>query len=79
MKNFKAAAAEYEKAADLTDHEIERTNQKARAARAYATAGDSAKARQLWTELSENTKNASIASEAKVRLGELTAKPEKKG
>src|SRR3954469_17362113 len=54
MKNFKAAASEYEKAADLTDHEMDRASQKARAARAYAAAGDSAKSRQLWTELSEN-------------------------
>jgi predicted negative regulator of RcsB-dependent stress response len=75
MKNLKAAAEEYEKAADLTDHEIDRANQKARAARAYAAAGDSAKSRKLWTDLSENTKNPSIASEAKVRLGELSAKP----
>jgi predicted negative regulator of RcsB-dependent stress response len=79
MKNFKAAASEYEKAADLTDHEIERSNQKARAARAYAAAGDSTKARQLWNDLIDDTKNPSIASEAKVRLGELTAKSEKKG
>jgi predicted negative regulator of RcsB-dependent stress response len=78
MKNFKAAASEYEKAADLTDHEIERSNQKARAARAYAAAGDSTKSRQLWSDLIDNAKNPSVASEARVRLGELTVKPEKK-
>jgi predicted negative regulator of RcsB-dependent stress response len=78
MKNLRSAAQQYEKAADLADHEIDRANQKARAARAYAAAGDSAKSRQLWTELSENSKNPSVASEAKVRLGELTATAEKK-
>jgi predicted negative regulator of RcsB-dependent stress response len=78
MKNFKAAASEYEKAADLTDHELDRASQKARAARAYAAAGDSAKSRQIWADLADNSKNPSVASEAKVRLGELTAKPAKK-
>ena len=79
LKNAAAAAKEYEKAADLTDHDLERANQKARAARAYATAGDSAKSRQMWADLAANTKNPSVAAEAKVRLGELTAKPAKKG
>ena len=79
LKNPTAAAKEYEKAADLTDRDLERANQKARAARAYTTAGDSAKSRQMWTELASNTKNPSVAAEAKVRLGELTAKPAKKG
>ena len=79
MKNPMTAAKEYEKAADLTDHEIECASQRARAARAYTVAGDSAKARQLWTDLRENTKNPSVASEARVRLGELNGKVEKKG
>jgi predicted negative regulator of RcsB-dependent stress response len=79
LKNPAAAAKEYEKAADLTDRDMERANQKARAARAYTTAGDSAKSRQMWAELASNTKNPSVAAEAKVRLGELTAKPAKKG
>jgi hypothetical protein len=79
LKNPTAAAKEYEKAADLTDRDLERANQKARAARAYTTAGDSAKSRQMWTELASNTKNPSVAAEAKVRLGELTAKSVKKG
>ena len=78
MKNPTAAAKEYEKAADLTDHDIDRGNQRARAARAYATAGDTAKSRELWTTLAENLKNPSIAAEAKVRLGELTTKVAKK-
>ena len=79
MKNPASAAKEYEKAAGLTDHEIERANQKARAARAYTTAGDTAKSRKLWDELSDNQKNPALAAEAKVRLGELTARTAKKG
>jgi predicted negative regulator of RcsB-dependent stress response len=79
MKNPAAAAKQYEKAADLTERDLERSNQKARAARAYAAAGDSAKSRQIWSELASNTKNPSVAAEAKVRLGELTAKPAKSG
>lgn len=79
LMNPKAAAKEYEKAADLTDRDLERANQKARAARAYTAAGDSAKSRQIWAELVSSGKNPSVAAEAKVRLGELTAKPAKKG
>jgi len=72
-------AKEYEKAADLTDRDLERANQKARAARAYSTAGDTAKSRTIWAELASSSKNPSVAAEAKVRLGELSAKPAKKG
>ncbi len=79
LKNPTAAAKEYEKAADLTDHDLERANERARAARAYTTAGDSAKSRQIWTDLASNTKNPAVAAEAKVRVGELTAKPAKRG
>jgi predicted negative regulator of RcsB-dependent stress response len=79
LKNPSAAAKEFEKAADLTDREIDRASQRARAARAYAAAGDSAKSRQIWGDLSTQTKNPSVAAEAKVRLGELTAKPASKG
>jgi len=75
MRNPVAAAKEYERAAELTGHEMDRASQQARAARAYTVAADTAKARQLWEALSRNTKNLSVAAEAKVRLGELDAKP----
>ncbi|HET9424675.1 MAG TPA: tetratricopeptide repeat protein [Gemmatimonadaceae bacterium] len=77
MKNAVSAAREFEKAAEMSGREMERAAQLARAARAYQLAGDTAKARQLWTDLAVNEKNPSIAAEAKVRLGELTAKPAK--
>lgn len=78
LNNPAAAAKEFEKAADLTDREIDRASQRARAARAFAASGDSAKSRQLWSDLSTSTKNPSVAAEAKVRLGELNAKPANK-
>ena len=77
MKNPASAAKQFEQAADLTDREIERGASRARAARAYTISGDTAKARQLWTDLVGDEKNAAVAAEAKVRLGELTAKPAK--
>jgi len=79
MKNPAAAAKEYEKAADLSGRELERASQKGRAARAYSAAGDTAKSRQIWAELVLNAKNPSVAAEARVRLGELTARSAKKG
>lgn len=79
MKNATAAAKEFEKAAELSGREMERASQRARAARAYMTAGDTAKARQIWSDLAANEKVPSVAAEAKVRLGEMTAKPAKAG
>jgi predicted negative regulator of RcsB-dependent stress response len=79
LKNASAAAKEFEKAADLAAHEMARSAHKAQAARAYMTAGDTAKARELWSALAVDPKNPGVAAEAKVRLGELTAKPAKAG
>jgi predicted negative regulator of RcsB-dependent stress response len=79
LKNAPSAAREYEKAADLSTYVLEKSNQRARAARAYMIGGDTAKARQIWTDLATEEKNPSVAAEAKVRLGELTAKPAKSG
>jgi predicted negative regulator of RcsB-dependent stress response len=79
LKNAPSAAKEYERAADMTTFVLEKSNQRAKAARAYATAGDTAKARQIWTELAADEKNPAVAAEAKVRLGELTAKVAKPG
>ncbi len=77
LKNAPSAAQEYEKAASISTGVLEKANQRARAARAYAVGGDTAKARQIWSELAEDQTNPSVAAEAKVRLGELTAKPAK--
>jgi predicted negative regulator of RcsB-dependent stress response len=77
MKNAPAAAKEFEKAADMSERPLEKATQRARAARAYMVAGDTAKAREIWAELAADLKNPSVAAEAKVRLGEMTAKPAK--
>lgn len=77
MKNAASAAKEFEKAAELADRDIERASQRARAARAYMTAGDTAKARQIWADLAADESIPSVAAEAKVRLGEMTARPAK--
>jgi len=79
LKNAPSAAKEYERAADMTTFVLEKATQKAKAARAYAIAGDTAKARQIWKNLAVDEKNPSVAAEAKVRLGELTAKVAKAG
>ena len=72
------AAKEYEAAAAAARLDNERLLYKAKAARAYATAGDTAKARRLWEELRDDPKAVSVASEARVRLGELSARVAKK-
>ena len=77
MKNAPTAAKEFEKAADLSELPLEKATQRARAARAYMVAGDTAKARAIWAELAADLKNPSVAAEAKVRLGEMTVKPAK--
>ena len=79
LKNAPSAAQAYEQAASLSTGIIEKSNQRAHAARAYMVAGDTAKAREIWAELAADEKIPSIAAEAKVRLGELTAKPAKAG
>jgi predicted negative regulator of RcsB-dependent stress response len=77
MKNAPSAAKEFERAAGLSTYQLEKANQRAKAARAYMAGGDSAKAREIWTELAKDDKTPTVAAEAKVRLGELTAKPAK--
>jgi tetratricopeptide (TPR) repeat protein len=79
MKNVPSAAKEFERAAAISTHELEKANQRAKAARAYMVGGDTAKARQIWSELAGDEKVPTVAAEAKVRLGELTAKPAKAG
>lgn len=74
MKNAVSAAREYEEAAGLASKVLEKGSQQAKAARAYTIAGDTAKAREIWAELAADEANPSISAEAKVRLGELTAR-----
>jgi predicted negative regulator of RcsB-dependent stress response len=68
------AAKEYEGAAAAARLDNERVMMKAKAARAYAAAGDTATSRRLWEQLRDDPKAASVSVEARVRLGELTAR-----
>lgn len=72
------AAKRYDAAADATTFEMEKAFQRAKAARAYQAAGDTAKARAIWASLATDPKGQTMAAEARVRLGELTAEPAKK-
>jgi predicted negative regulator of RcsB-dependent stress response len=72
-KNADAAKA-YEKAANGSIYENEKAYYRAKAARSYSAAGNTADARRLWTQLSTDAKSQSVAAEARVRLAELDAK-----
>jgi tetratricopeptide (TPR) repeat protein len=74
---FADAAGHYRRAAEITRLEDERDIYLASAARAYQAAGNKTEAIAIWRRLvdSEGTQ----ASEARVRLGELTVEPARQG
>jgi predicted negative regulator of RcsB-dependent stress response len=72
------AAAEYERAAQLTTAPNERGLLLAKIGRAQTAAGNTAKAREAWEALANQQDNAGLAAEARVRLGELLATAVKK-
>src|SRR5688572_17106506 len=74
---FADAAGHYRTAADLTRLEDERDIYLASAARAYQAAGNETEAVAIWRRLAES--EGPQAAEARVRLGELTAEPAKRG
>jgi predicted negative regulator of RcsB-dependent stress response len=78
MGKVKEAAKAYDDAAQATQLPNERAFHRSKAARAYATAGDTAKAREIWTALEADTSAAGMAGEARVRIGELTARAAKR-
>ena len=69
------AAAEYERAAALTEMPNERGFLLAKAGHAYMAAGKHPEARRIWEGLSTIQDSPGLASEARVRLGELVASP----
>jgi predicted negative regulator of RcsB-dependent stress response len=75
MKKLSDAGKAYESAASATSFETEKAFQLAKAARAYASGGDAAKAKEIWTRILSDPSAQSMASEARVRLGELNAAP----
>ena len=76
LKDFLAAAEQYKLAAKATEFPVDKAKFQAAAARDYATAGKIEEAKAIWTELVKDDTSAE-AAEARVRLGELTAKPMK--
>jgi hypothetical protein len=74
LKKLGDAARSYEKSAQATNLPNEQAFQRAKAARTFAAAADTADARRLWVVLAADSVE-SVASEARVRLAELTAKP----
>ena len=77
LKKFTDAAAQYEKAAKTARFDSDRQRFMSLAATAYLSAGNKAKAREIWTDLGKDSKGA-VAGEARVRLGELVASPQPK-
>ena len=67
------AAAEYEKAAGLSNLPGEKAMLQIKAAYAYLNGGKSAEARKLFQVLATSPESPALAAEAKVRLGELEA------
>jgi predicted negative regulator of RcsB-dependent stress response len=76
LKDFVAAAEQYNLAAKATEFPVDKANYKAAAARDYMAAGKTDQAKAIWTELAKD-ESSPEAAEARVRLGELTAKPMK--
>ena len=74
LKDFGSAATEYRAASAATEFPAEKAQYLAAAARAYTAAGKPAEAKAIWTDLAAD-ETGPMAAEARVRLGELTAKP----
>jgi tetratricopeptide (TPR) repeat protein len=76
LKDFAAAAEQYKRAAEVSRFPADKAQYQASAARDYAEAGKVAEAKAIWTELAKD-ESSPMAAEARVRLGELDAKPMK--
>jgi predicted negative regulator of RcsB-dependent stress response len=74
LKDFVSAAAEYKLAAKETRFPDDKTQYQAAAARDYMAAGKTEEAKAIWTELAKDD-TSPMAAEAKVRLGEILARP----
>ena len=76
LKDFVAAAEQYQLAAKSTQFPADKAKYQAAAARDFMAAGKTEQAKAIWTELAKD-ESIPEAAEARVRLGELTAKPMK--
>jgi predicted negative regulator of RcsB-dependent stress response len=76
LKDFTAAAEQFKLAALATSFPVDKAKYQAGAARDYMAAGKTDQAKAIWTELAKDESSLESA-EARVRLGELTARPMK--
>ncbi len=76
LKDLTAAAEQYKLAAQVTRFPVDKAEYQAAAARDYTAAGKIEEARAIWTALAKD-ETGPIAAEARVRLGEIEAKPMK--
>ena len=73
LGKYAEAAAEYERASQLTTAPNERALLLAKIGRSQTASGNATKARAAWEALANQQDNAGLAAEARVRLGELLA------
>ena len=76
QKDLVAAAEQYKLASQVTRFPVDKAEYQAAAARDYMAAGKTDQAKAIWTALAKDETGA-VAAEARVRLGELEAKPVK--
>jgi tetratricopeptide (TPR) repeat protein len=74
LKDFAGAAEQYRQASIVTPFAADKAEYLASAARDYQSAGNLKAAIGIWQDLVKN-ENPAVAGEARVRLGELQAKP----
>jgi predicted negative regulator of RcsB-dependent stress response len=74
LKDLVSAAEQYKLAAKETRFPADKAQYQAAAATDYMAAGKTEEAKAIWTELAKD-ETGPVAAEAKVRLGEVIAKP----
>ena len=74
LKKFAEAADHYRRAAERARFGTDSALYMAAAARAYTSAGNTAAAQKIWADLAKDD-SSPVAGEARVRLGELAARP----
>jgi predicted negative regulator of RcsB-dependent stress response len=75
QSKYAEAAAEYQRAAEASSMPNEKAFLMTKAGHALMAAGKTPEARKIWETLANQSDNPSVAAEARVRLGELSAKP----
>jgi hypothetical protein len=74
LKDLVGAAEQYNLAAAVTRFPVDKAEYQAAAARDYMAAGKTDQAKAIWAALAK-AETGAVAAEARVRLGEIEAKP----